>query len=186
MRVSQLLREGGGDGSDFALAVAVLAHSIGTRVRISLICLPASATAAAVAAAGESEGGNSKLPHCRMVTEARVGFHPAAAASWVGERHATGLGALGVPPPHLHFRREADGATWLSLALGSKGRHPSEQQPGGEYLSFGVDHTAAEWTTFYPMDEHGCKWHVRGAEGDSTNRVHGSPAPQSIRAFVGL
>ena len=41
---------------------------------------------------------------------------------------------------------------------------------------------AAEWTTFYPMDEHGCRWHVRGEEGDSTRRVHGSPAPQWVVA----
>ena len=34
----------------------------------------------------------------------------------------------------------------------------------------------------HSMDEHGCRWHVRGEEGDSTRRVHGSPAPQSVVA----
>ena len=43
---------------------------------------------------------------------------------------------------------------------------------------------AAEWVTFYPHDEHGCKWHVRGAEGDSTGRVHGSAPPRSVEAEV--
>ena len=49
-------------------------------------------------------------------------------------------------------------------------------------LSTPADVEYAEWTTFYPTDEHGCRWHVRGDEGDSTRRVHGSPAPQSIAA----
>ena len=196
-RVSHILREGGGDGSDFALAVAVLAHSLGTRVRVNLICLPASVAAAAAAAAapeGETADDAAKQRQCRLVTEARVGFHPSGAAAWVHDRHAAGLGALGKEAPQLHFRREDDGSTWLSLALGAESTSEllqlSEQQPGGAYLpplaagklSTPADVEYAEWTTFYPTDEHGCRWHVRGDEGDSTRRVHGSPAPQSIAA----
>ena len=182
-RVSQLLREGGGDGSDFALAVAVLAHSIGTRVRLALICLPASAFAAAAAEDGEADGG-WRQRHCRLVAEARVGFHPSAAAGWVADRHGHAHAHNGdALLPNVHFRREANGATWLSLAMGATNApRVTEQQPGGAYLFGGHSADAAEWITFYPMDEHGCKWHVRGAEGDSTGRVHGSPAPQWVPA----
>ena len=111
-----------------------------------------------------------------------MGYHPAAASDWVAQRHAAGRGAHGEPPPALHFRREADGAVWLSLAMATNAA--AEQQPGGAYLPAALaDYAdAAEWTTFYPMDEHGCRWHVRGEEGDSTRRVHGSPAPQWVVA----
>ena len=194
VRVSQLLREGGGDGSDFALALAVLTHSVGMRTRIAVVCLPASALAAVAQkqSEGDDDSGEEASANsgkmCRLVTEARVGYHPSHAAKWVGERHAAGAGSLGLPPPSLHFRRESDGATWLSLAYVSADATTSyaEQQPGGAYLPVEVadQAEAAEWVTFYPHDEHGCKWHVRGAEGDSTGRVHGSAPPRSVEAEV--
>ena len=131
-----------------------------------------------------------------------MGFHPTRAAAWVGARHLSGAGALGAPPPRLHLRRESNFATWLSLAWqagadggagtgGMAGRGTEaaagssmEQQPGGPYLATGDVLDEAEWTTFYPFDEHGCKSHVRGAEGDSTGRVHGSPPITTLLATV--
>ena len=60
----------------------------------------------------------------------------------------------------------------------------SELQPGGAYLPPSLTEDTAVWTTYYPMDEHGCKWHVRGAQGDSTGRVHGSPPIGRVAASV--
>jgi hypothetical protein len=194
IRVSALLRDGGGDGSDFALVLAALLHSIGAKVRVSIICLPPSKVPFVDASASDSseQGG----PACRMLTEARVGLTPTSAADWVARRHGLGLGARGELPPRLHFRREAAGDTWLSLAwqplpqlrsggIGSS-EHRYEQQPGGAYLPTPLDKddgsAASEWTTFYPFDEHGCKWHVRGAEADSAGHVHGSASAASVDA----
>ena len=130
---------------------------------------------------------------CRLLAEARVGMHPARAAAWVASRHASGQGAMGTPPPRLHFRREPDGATWLALtwqsadkvkpfAISDDEADVVEQQPGGPYLETVDRIEDSKWTTFYPFDEHGCKWHVRGAEADSSGRLHASPLVRSVEA----
>lgn len=193
VRVSQLLREGG-DGSDFALVLTALLHSIGTRVRLAHICLPPSSDGAG-AATSEADAALERERRCRLVAEARVGFHPGSAAEWVGDRHAAGAGALGHAPPLLHFRREESGATWLSLAwspaagdgtAADGGGVAAEQQPGRAYLPAAANAADAEWTTFYPFDEHGCKWHRGGAEVDSSGRAHGSPAVARVLAVPPL
>ena len=85
-----------------------------------------------------------------------------------------------MPAPRVHFRREVDGATWLSL-----GWRPGEAYPGGAYLEPVDRLDEAEWTTFYPFDEHGCKWHLRGTEADSSRKPHSSPPVQSLLAGEG-
>ena len=200
MRISQLARDGGRDGSDFALVLAALVHSLGGKVRLSVVCAATSSVGLSASASSGGGGGGGSADadaadaaddgpapragqRCRLVTEARVGFHPDAAARWVGERHAAGAGALGAPPPLLHFRREDDGSTWLSLAW-QPPPAGSEAQPGGAYLPAAATDGATEWTTFYPFDEHGCKWHVRGAEGDSAGKAHTSAPPRAVHAIV--
>ena len=185
-KVSTILRRGGGDGSDFSLVLAALVHSLGGKVRLSVVCVPPNAVAAA-AAASSSAAAQSPEPlitylqrRCRLVTEARVGLHPSRVVSWVAARHESGAGAVGVPAPRVHFRREVDGATWLSL-----GWRPGEAYPGGAYLEPVDRLDEAEWTTFYPFDEHGCKWHLRGTEADSSRKPHSSPPVQSLLAGEG-
>ena len=184
-KVSTILRRGGGDGSDFSLVLAALVHSLGGRVRLSVVCVPPNAVAAA-AAASSSSAQSPEPPitylqrRCRLVTEARVGLHPSRVVSWVAARHESGAGAVGVPAPRVHFRREVDGATWLSL-----GWRPGEAYPGGAYLEPVDRLDEAEWTTFYPFDEHGCKWHLRGTEADSSRKPHSSPPVQSLLAGEG-
>ena len=185
-KVSTILRRGGGDGSDFSLVLAALVHSLGGRVRLSVVCVPPNAVAAAAAASSSSAAQSPEPPitylqrRCRLVTEARVGLHPSRVVSWVAARHESGAGAVGVPAPRVHFRREVDGATWLSL-----GWRPGEAYPGGAYLEPVDRLDEAEWTTFYPFDEHGCKWHLRGTEADSSRKPHSSPPVQSLLAGEG-
>jgi len=186
-KVSTILRRGGGDGSDFSLVIAALVHSLGGKVRLSVVCVPPNAVAAAAAAASSSAAAATPEPpitylqrRCRLVTEARVGLHPNRVVSWVAARHESGAGAVGVPAPRVHFRREVDGATWLSL-----GWRPGEAYPGGAYLEPVDRLDEAEWTTFYPFDEHGCKWHLRGTEADSSRKPHSSPPVQSLLAGEG-
>ena len=104
VRVSQLLREGGGDGSDFALALAVLTHSVGMRTRIAVVCLPASALAAV--AQKESEGDEDSGEEastansgkmCRLVTE-RACRLSSIVCGQVGGRAARGRCRLARPP----------------------------------------------------------------------------------------
>ena len=186
VRVSQLLREGGGDGSDFALVLCALMHSLGVRTRLAIICLPRGVDPVPL------PGGEGSERRCRLVAEARTGMHPSTAAQWVAQRHAAGPGALGAPTPRVHFRREADGAVWLSFGwhppAGSHGdTHGSgpsiegEPLPGAAYLHAEIDGAQAEWTTFYPFDEHGCKWHVSGTEADSAGRAHSSAPASALR-----
>ena len=185
-KVSTILRRGGGDGSDFSLVLAALVHSLGGKVRLSVVCVPPNAVAAAAAASSSSAAQSPEPPitylqrRCRLVTEARVGLHPSRVVSWVAARHESGAGAVGVPAPRVHFRREVDGATWLSL-----GWRPGEAYPGGAYLEPVDRLDEAEWTTFYPFDEHGCKWHLRGTEADSSRKPHSSPPVQSLLAGEG-
>ena len=185
-KVSTILRRGGGDGSDFSLVLAALVHSLGGRVRLSVVCVPPNAVAAAAAASSSAAAQSPEPPitylqrRCRLVTEARVGLHPSRVVSWVAARHESGAGAVGVPAPRVHFRREVDGATWLSL-----GWRPGEAYPGGAYLEPVDRLDEAEWTTFYPFDEHGCKWHLRGTEADSSRKPHSSPPVQSLLAGEG-
>lgn len=83
--------------------------------------------------------------------------------------------------PWLYHREEA-GATWLSFAWGT-GLEGEEQMPGAAYAE--GRHAGAEgleWTTFYPFDEHGCKWHTPGEEVDSTGRPHVSAPPRAMQA----
>jgi hypothetical protein len=168
--VSQILHEGGGDGSDFALALAALVHSLGARVRLSVVCASAE--------------GTSSGKHCRLLTEARVGYTPHRAAEWVGKRHASGQAGAGLEPPDVHYRREPDGATWLSLTWQGGDVYKYEPMPGGAYVPAGMS-GPVEWTTFYPFDEHGCKWHVDGMDSDSTGRSHSSAPVRSIPAGSG-
>ena len=185
-KVSTILRRGGGDGSDFSLVLAALVHSLGGKVRLSVVCVPPNAVAAAAAASSSAAAQSPEPPitylqrRCRLVTEARVGLHPSRVVSWVAARHESGAGAVGVPAPRVHFRREVDGATWLSL-----GWRPGEAYPGGAYLEPVDRLDEAEWTTFYPFDEHGCKWHLRGTEADSSRKPHSSPPVQSLLAGEG-
>lgn len=178
-KVSSILQRGGGDGSDFALVLAALLHSLGVKVRLSVICVPPNRATAAIAAptASATRVISYSQRRCRLLAEARVGLHPSRAAAWVAARHASGAGAASAPSPHVHFRRESDGATWLSLSW-----RPGDVLPGRPYLEPIDALDEAEWTTFYPFDEHGCKWHSRGAEADSSGRLHGSPPIRSMIA----
>ena len=115
-RVSQLLRLGGGDGSDFALAVAALTHALGTRVRISVVCLPASSSAAAATGGGGGGGGSSAEGRCRLVTEARVGVQ---IGEQVVERAARGTGEAPSECEALGQAHKAAATNALKAALGS-------------------------------------------------------------------
>ena len=99
-----------------------------------------------------------------------------------------GLAELDLGHNQLHAAAAAAAAPLIQMGLASlslcDNRLRTEDLPplAAGKLSTPADVEYAEWTTFYPTDEHGCRWHVRGDEGDSTRRVHGSPAPQSIAA----
>ena len=163
---------GAGDGSDFALVLASLIHGAGGKVRVALVCAMHASASASASARG-----------CRLVAELRVGMGPGAAARWVRRRQRVGAAAgAGLPDDDaerpLHYRRDASGATWLSLAWGGAA---ASQMPGEPYADDADAGVSSSYLTFTPFDEEGCVWHASSDERDSAGRARGPAPPLSAR-----
>ena len=175
----------GGDGSDFALFVATVLHSIGAQVRLTIGCSAnatlqdgAGGSGSSAEADGGGGGGSAASSHqaqrfghaCQMFAEVRLGRHPAKLTAWV-RTYLPGSRWLG---KSYKYRLDRDGYVWLGLDWIDGARL---QRPGAPIKAFD-----ASMTSYYPQK---LEWETEGEEVDSKGTPKPKRAPiESLRMGV--
>ena len=160
-----------GDGSDFAVFVATLLHSIGAHVRLSLGCSknitipppppdgPPWAVAAHHAAVAAEPWRGETTQVCQLSAEVRLGRNPQKIQSWV-RTWLPGSRWLGKT---YFYRYDREGYAWLNLDWIDGA---PLQRPGAPIKQF------ESTTIYYPHD---LQWETEGEQLDST----GQPKPRN-------
>lgn len=154
----------GGDGSDFAIFVATLLHSIGAHVRLSHGCArnvtipppppdgPPWVVAAHRKTAAAEPWRGERAQVCQLHAEVRLGRNPSKIATWV-RTWLAGSRWLGKT---YRYRLDRDGYAWLNLDWIEGERL---QRPGAPYKPF------EQTTLYYPHER---RWETEGEEFDSS------------------